>query len=396
MIPQIRATDIHHFCRLSTKYDEKDADKNFTCCLKRTNGKVTVWTVVFLCRTHGMDMKVVRQRLIEQRESLNPLTSSSPSPPLGVYSEDELEEEIEVVSKDADPNTPLPTFGKLCLPYPLDLIYERGQTPQQCDAMLLTALTVMGAAMDWHVRTKYSDFFQYPCLQLFVMAPSASGKGAMARVQILEKIQAKGIIELRLSEDQMYDFDSHFSSYFQEGQLTLNGELDSTVIRQAINAVRIMSIVAVLREFEKHDGEGLTKAFFMGRDTNGHECNLYYLSISDDDFLEVLTIFECLYYHAIHVLSFLKRTETEHGVLTKPMIVLKEMPDEFTHQQWMEECEKHGINSNYASPSLGKFKKKVVVMAGDERGKYIKVVQDRKKPPRAERAKRMLINVNQL
>ena len=102
------------------------------------------------------------------------------------------------MSRDTDPETPLPTFGKLHLPYPLNLIYERGQTPPQCDALLLSAMTVLGTAMDWHVRTKYSDFFQYPCLQLFVMAPSASGKGAMARVQILEKIQTNLDINLDL------------------------------------------------------------------------------------------------------------------------------------------------------------------------------------------------------
>ena len=318
--------------------------------------------------------------------------------------------------------------------------------------MLLTALTVMGAAMDRHVRTKYYDYFQYPCLQLFVMAlsayrdlrnirmgevlsgtpqqlapliPSAEnglssrhifyymphGKKWLSQfdrgqkrdddtsffmalsinfMNILEKIQARGIIELRLSDDQMDDFDKHFSSYFEKGQLALNGELDSTVIRQAINAVRIMSIVAVLQEFEKHDGEGLTKALVMGRDPNGQDCNLFYLSISDDDFIEVLSIFECLYYHAIHVLSFLQSTETEHSVLAEPMIVLKEMPDEFIRQQWMDECEKHGISSGYAGSSLGKFKKAGAVISGDERGKYIKAVQDMKKIPRGRKVDRVV------
>ena len=381
MILPLRATDIHHFCRLSTKYDEKDADKNFTCCLKRTNGKVTVGTVVFLCRTHGMDIEVARQRLIESKkqsataQQRNSVTLSEDGVSVSV---NDTEIDTVEVSSNTDPETPLPTFGKISLPYPLDLIYGRGQTPQQCDAMLLMALTVMGVAMDWHLRTKYSDYFQYPCLQLFVMAPCASGKGKSARVQILEKIQARGIIELRLSEDQMDDFDSHFSSYFQEGQLALNGELDSTVIRQAINAVRIMSIVAVLREFEKHDGEGLTKAYVMGRDTSGQECNLYYLSISDDDFLEVLTIFEAHYQHSIHVLSFLKSTETERRVLSGWMLVLNEMPDEFTREEWNEECEKRKINKGTTRVWIGRLLKKGMVTLDKETGKYTKTVKKKK------------------
>ena len=58
----------HRFCRLSSKYDEKNAEKNFTYCLKRTNGKVTIGMVVYLCRTHGIDTGIVRKCLIEQRK----------------------------------------------------------------------------------------------------------------------------------------------------------------------------------------------------------------------------------------------------------------------------------------------------------------------------------------
>ena len=173
----------------------------------------------------------------------------------------------------------------------------------------------------------------------------------------------------------MDDFDKHFSSYFQQWQLTLNCELDRTVIRQAINAIRIMSIVAVLREFEKHDGAGLTKAFVMGRDPNGQECNLYYLSISDDDFLDVPTIFEALYQHAIHVLSFLKSTETERRVLSGWMLVLNEMPDEFTREEWYEECEKRKINKSTVRSWINRLLKKGVVTLDEETGKYTKTVK---------------------
>ena len=215
---------------------------------------------------------------------------------------------------DTDQETPFLTLGNLRLPYPLDLIYERGQTPPQCDAMLLTALTVMGAAMDWHVRTKYFDFFLYPCLQLFVMAPRESGKGAMGRK-------------------------------------------------------------AILRKCEKHDGAVLTKAYVIGRDTSGQECNLYYLSISDDNFLEVLTIFECLYKHSIHVLSFLKSTETERRVFTGWMLALNEMPDEFTRQEWNEECEKRKINKITVHSWIKRLIKKGVVTFDEEIGKYTKTVK---------------------
>ena len=129
MIPLKGRQIFHWFCRLSTKYDEKNADKNFSYCLKRTNGKVTIGMVVYLCRTHGIDTGIVRKCLIEQRKSLNKLTTPPTSSTLGYISDDDPDEANYVVSKDADPKTPLPTFGKLSLTYPLNIIYERGQTP---------------------------------------------------------------------------------------------------------------------------------------------------------------------------------------------------------------------------------------------------------------------------
>ena len=415
----------HRFCRLSTKYDEKDAEKKYSQCLQKNDGRVRIGVIVYLCRTRGMGMEAVCQCLIESQRKLKTerysVTALQGGVNVTVSEDDNTEADAVELTCDTDPETPLPTFGKLRLLYPLDLIYERGQTPPQCDSMLLTALTVMGAAMNWHVRTKYSDFFQYPCLQLFVMTPSASGKGAMARVRQLadplhehrlqklpeaEAAYEADMIKYReklkdLKEDEKAPtkprrpvrelflipgnntgtgilqniIDSEGNGLFSRHIFYYMPHVDSTVIRQAINAVHIMSIVAVLREFEKHDGERLAKAYAMGRDTSSQECNLYYMSISDDDFLDVLTIFEALYQHSIHVLSFLKSTETERRVLSGWMLVLNEMPDEFTREEWNEECEKRMINKNTVRSWIARLLKKGIVTLDEEIGKYTKTVK---------------------
>lgn len=45
---------------------------------------------------------------------------------------------------------------------------------------MLTALTALGATLGKTVRCLYGMHWIYPCIQLFVIAPPASGKGIMA------------------------------------------------------------------------------------------------------------------------------------------------------------------------------------------------------------------------
>ena len=51
---------------------------------------------------------------------------------------------------------------------------------EQRDILLLTALTALGATLGKTVRCLYGMHWIYPCIQLFVIAPPASGKGIMA------------------------------------------------------------------------------------------------------------------------------------------------------------------------------------------------------------------------
>ena len=551
----------HRFCRLCTKYEEKHADKTYTSCLKSNRGGCGVGTIIWMCKDKGIDTDAVYNRLVEEQKRANVQNVQNVQPPfLNVSDESGLTEDADEVTWEADPETPLPTFGALDLPYPLDLIYGRGQTPAQCDAVLLSALTVIGAAMDWHVCTKYSDVYQYPCLQLFVIAPAASGKGIMARTRqladplhqermgtystdytrsviarnewaekvknkevtpkpddavrqmflipgnntgtgilqniieskgnglifeveadtvsaaiagdyghwsdtlrkafdhdrlsynrrtdreykdlncirlgvvvsgtpgqlfplipsaenglfsrqifyymprsrdfisqfdednkrenntefferlagnfmnLLRKIEACGIIELRLRKEQIREFNDRFTRIFREAGLALGGELDSTVFRQAVNAVRVMSVVAALREMEEHGGAQLEEAGCMVKSPDGEYRHLHYLEISDRDLQTVLHIFEVLYQHSIHILSFLKSSRTERRVLSGWMLVLQAMPREFTRQEWYAECERRDIKKCTADTWLQRVLKKGLIKKAEERAHYEKTV----------------------
>ena len=558
----------HRFCRLCPKYDERHAGKTYDSCARTNDHRVTAGSIVRLCKLAGVDTGAVWKRLAERaRGSANGAnntndtnnTNNTATFPVS-FQPSGGGAEAEEVTWEADPETPLPTFGALDLPYPLDLIYGRGQTPAQCDAVLLSALTVIGAAMDWHVCTKYSDVYQYPCLQLFVIAPAASGKGIMARTRqladplhqermgtystdytrsviarnewaekvknkevtpkpddavrqmflipgnntgtgilqniidskgnglifeveadtvsaaiagdyghwsdtlrkafdhdrlsynrrtdreykdlncirlgvvvsgtpgqlfplipsaenglfsrqifyymprsrdfisqfdednkrenntefferlagnfmnLLRKIEACGIIELRLRKEQIREFNDRFTRIFREAGLALGGELDSTVFRQAVNAVRVMSVVAALREMEEHGGAQLEEAGCMVKSPDGEYRHLHYLEISDRDLQTVLHIFEVLYQHSIHILSFLKSSRTERRVLSGWMLVLQAMPREFTRQKWYAECERRDIKKCTADTWLQRVLKKGLIKKAEERAHYEKTV----------------------
>ena len=58
--------------------------------------------------------------------------------------------------------------------------------PAQRDILLLGALTVFGATLNRLLSFVYGRKIKFPCLQTFVIAPPASGKGALTWVRRLE------------------------------------------------------------------------------------------------------------------------------------------------------------------------------------------------------------------
>ena len=85
-----------------------------------------------------------------------------------------------------EPLSPLPTFdAHLHWPYPLNRIMSCGTSLAQYDVLLLGAITVLGASMGKHVRCSYGGKMMSPCLQTFVVALPASGKGVLSLVRLL-------------------------------------------------------------------------------------------------------------------------------------------------------------------------------------------------------------------
>ena len=98
---------------------------------------------------------------------------------------DDTDEE-EQLTEGSEPYSPLPTFPQdYVWPELLEKIISFGKKPEQRDVLLLGAFTVLGASLSHIVRCQYGRKWQAPCMQTFVVAPSASGKSALTWVRLL-------------------------------------------------------------------------------------------------------------------------------------------------------------------------------------------------------------------
>ena len=63
----------------------------------------------------------------------------------------------------------------------------------------------------------------------------------------LREIQKLGVISLRLTDAQIVSFNEVFQTLFERSRKGTGNEMNSSVVRMAINIGRILSIVALLR-----------------------------------------------------------------------------------------------------------------------------------------------------
>ena len=177
----------HRLCLTSAKYQREHAERIFSNALTTRHGEVHLGTAfhlaemanVKLCNTEVMN----NRRNTENTENTPPKVLTHAH----VYNKVENDEpdESEELLNGSDPNQPLPTFPEADWPKILLLIMSYATSPTQRDVMLIGALTAIGASMERYVRCPYAGKLQSPCLQSFIVAPSASGKGILSLIRLL-------------------------------------------------------------------------------------------------------------------------------------------------------------------------------------------------------------------
>ena len=177
----------HRLCRMSAKYQREHAERIFSNALTTRHGEVHLGTAFHLAET--ANVKLCNTEVMNNRRNTEN-TENTPSKVLThahVYNKVENDEpdESEELLNGSDPNQPLPTFPEANWPKILLLIMSYATSPTQRDVMLIGALTAIGASMEQYVRCPYAGKLQSPCLQSFIVAPSASGKGILSLIRLL-------------------------------------------------------------------------------------------------------------------------------------------------------------------------------------------------------------------
>ena len=183
----------HRICRLSAKYQREHAERVFSNALTTKHGDVHLGTVFHLAETTGVTIRkdevmnssagtkgtVNAPRLFSTHTCAHNKVQNN-----GTSGEGEGGEEEELLP-GSEPQHPLPTFPEADWPEFLQRIINYGNTTAQHDIMLLGALTALGSCMERHVRCSYGGKYQYPCMQCFIIAPSASGKSILSYIRLL-------------------------------------------------------------------------------------------------------------------------------------------------------------------------------------------------------------------
>lgn len=177
----------HRLCRTSAKYQREHAERIFSNALTTRHGEVHLGTAFHLAEM--ANVKLCNTEVMNNRRNTEN-TENTPSKVLThahVYNKVENNEpdESEELLNGSDPNQPLPTFPEADWPKILLLIMSYATSPTQRDVMLIGALTAIGASMERYVRCPYAGKLQSPCLQSFIVAPSASGKGILSLIRLL-------------------------------------------------------------------------------------------------------------------------------------------------------------------------------------------------------------------
>ena len=177
----------HRLCLTSAKYQREHAERIFSNALTTRHGEVHLGTAFHLAEM--ANVQLCNTEVMNNRRNTEN-TENTPSKVLThahVYNKVENDEpdESEELLNGSDPNQPLPTFPEADWPKILLLIMSYATSPTQRDVMLLGASTAIGASMERYVRCPYAGKLQSPCLQSFIVAPSASGKGILSLIRLL-------------------------------------------------------------------------------------------------------------------------------------------------------------------------------------------------------------------
>lgn len=177
----------HRLSRFYCGYDEREADKQFTACLRSHGSGITINTLFHLAKQAGVLVRNTVKPYNVKKENPSPSESSESC-------------------ESSESSDPLPTFSNeiySLLPGFLNDIISKASNYEDADLLILGSLTAISACLP-NVSGIYAEREVFPNLFTFVSAPASAGKGRLTSCRYLIKPIHDNLKQLNKLEMEEY------------------------------------------------------------------------------------------------------------------------------------------------------------------------------------------------
>ena len=270
----------HRLSRFYPSYDEREADKQFTSCLRSKGSGITIKTLFHLSKQAGI---------------LPPQSPFSPNSPHGETGETEEFGETES----------MPTFSQEIyglLPSFLESVINKAKNFEDADLLILGTLTAISACLP-NISGIYAEREVFPNLFLFVSAQASAGKGRLTLCRHLIKPIHDNL--KRLYSIEMDEYKILQNEYYQDKknrEPPIEPPIKTLLIPANSSATSVYQVL--------NDNGGVGLIFETEGDTLANSFKSDYGNFSDG--------FRKAFHH--EMISYTRRKDREFVELTKPRL----------------------------------------------------------------------------
>ena len=278
----------HRLSRFYSAYDEREADRQFTACLKSKGSGITINTLFHLAKQAGILMT---------RNPVKPYNVKKSNPPNSSPEESSESEELE--------ESPMPTFSQDIyglLPDFLTQIINKAKNFEDADLLLLGSLTAISACLP-NISGNYAEREVFPNLFLFVAAQASAGKGRLTLCRHLIKPIHDSLKKNYAAEMEEY---RHLQNEYVQDKKNREPPVEPPIKTLLIPANS--SATSVYQVLNDNGGVGLI--FETEGDTLANSFKSDYGNFSDG--------FRKAFHH--EMISYTRRKDREFVELTKPRL----------------------------------------------------------------------------
>ena len=292
----------HRLSRFYSAYDEREADKQFSACLRSHGSGITINTLFHLAKEAGVLMirNTVKPNNVKKAKSYK--SSSEDMEDLEDLSD---LSEIPESSQCSESSEPLPTFSQeiySLLPSLLTSVINKSNNFEDADILILGSLTVISACLP-NISGNYAEREVFPNLFTFISAQASAGKGRLTLCRHLVKPIHNNLKKIYSAEMEEY---RHLLNDYSQDKKNREPPQEPPIKTLLIPANS--SATSVYQVLNDNGGVGLI--FETEGDTLANTFKSDYGNFSDG--------FRKAFHH--EMISYTRRKDREFVELTKPRL----------------------------------------------------------------------------